>query len=238
MSINWGDYPVAKRVKYTSTIYNKKKPQLPPSNNPHEASLDSDNESDDGLSKLFKFPMPKNDDLICREGNHIYFWDDVSTENVLKFTKMLRKIDYQQQCALLKEEITEAKIYIHLNSPGGSLTDGFSMASSIKQCKSKTVGIVEGCVASAATLPLVVCDYRKMQRYSYLLIHQLRTQFWGTFNNLLDEAETCKDMMAILSDIYLTHTKVPRKTLECILKRELMWNSDVCLKYNIVNELC
>ena len=118
-----------------------------------------------------------------------------------------------------------------------SLTDGFSMASSIKRCRSQTIGIVEGCVASAATLPLVCCDYRQMQKYSYFLIHQLRTGFWGTFSNLLDESETCKDMMKMLTGIYLEHTQVPKKVLEGILKRELMWSSDTCMKYKIVDEL-
>lgn len=228
MTTSWGYYPVTKRAK----LLEKKEKVVKPQKND-----DDDDDDDGGLGSLFNIAMPKSDELVCREGNHIYFWDEVNTENVLKFTKMLRKADYQQQCAHLRGEISEPTIYIHLNSPGGSLTDGFSMASSVKRCRSRTVGIVEGCVASAATLPLVVCNYRQMQKYSYFLIHQLRTGFWGTFNNLLDETETCKDMMNILSGIYLEHTKVPKKTLESILKRELMWNSETCHKYNIVDEL-
>lgn len=227
MDLNWG-MPSAKRSK---------RGQEKTENKPKIVSDDDDEDGDGGLGGLFNLAMPKNDELICREGNHIYFWDEVTTENVLKFTKILRKVDYQQQCALLRNEITEANIYIHINSPGGSLTDGFSMASSVKRCHSQTIGIVEGCVASAATLPLVCCDYRQMQKYSYFLIHQLRTGFWGTFSNLLDESETCKNMMKMLSGIYLEHTQVPKKVLNSILKRELMWSSDICLKYNIVDEL-
>lgn len=228
MDLNWS-YHSAKRHKKGQEKHEKK----------HKVHTNDDDEEegDGGLGGLFNLAMPKNDELICREGNHIYFWDEVNTENVLKFTKMLRKVDYQQQCALLRNEITETQIYIHFNSPGGSLTDGFSMASSIKKCRCRTIGIVEGCVASAATLPLVCCDYRQMQKYSYFLIHQLRTGFWGTFSNLLDESETCKDMMKMLTSIYIEHTKVPKKVLESILKRELMWSSDVCFKYKIVDEL-
>jgi ATP-dependent protease ClpP protease subunit len=236
MSLNWGDYPVSKRAKYMHNNGKEKKEKKPEKLKPKPTD-DDDDDDDGGLGSLFNLAMPKSDELICREGNHIYFWDEVNTENVLKFTKMLRKVDYQQQCAVLKGDVDEARVYIHFNSPGGSLTDGFSMASSVKRCRSKTIGIVEGCVASATTLPLVVCNHRQMQRYSYFLIHQLRTGFWGTFSNLLDETETCKDMMNILSSIYLEHTKVPKKVLEGILKRELMWSSETCLKYNIVDEL-
>lgn len=229
MTKSWGGNPPLKRYKNNDTSPLKQK---------HDKRYNDDDEDDDGgLGNLFNLPMPKDDELICREGNNIYFWDEVNTENVLKFTKLLKKTDYLQQCALLKGEITEAVIYIHLNSPGGSLTDGFSMASSIKQCRSKTVGIVEGCVASAATLPLVVCNVRHMQQYSFLLIHQLRTGFWGTYENLLDEKETCKEMMKMLSNIYLENTKLTKTILNSILKRELMWSSTVCLKYNIVDKL-
>lgn len=231
MSLNWGNNRDAKRVKY---MHNSKEKQI---NIESIKSKNKEDDDDDSLGSLFNLEKLNSEGLISREGNHIYFWDEVNTENALKFTKMLRKVDYNQQCAVLKGEIDEAKIYIHFNSPGGSLTDGFSMASSVKNCRSKTIGIVEGCVASATTLPLVVCNYRQMQRYSYFLIHQLSTNFWGTFNNLLDETETCKDMMNVLSGIYLDHTKIPRKKLERILKSEIMLNSDMCLKYNIVDEL-
>lgn len=228
-NLTWGSIPSAKRTKYGKDEVEKSITK--------QKIKDDDDDEDGGLGGLFNLAMPKSDDLICREGNHLYFWDEVTTENVLKFTKMLRKVDYQQQCSLLKGEITEAVIYIHINSPGGSLTDGFSMASSVKRCRSNTVGIVEGCVASAATLPLVCCNVRQMQKYSYFLIHQLRTGFWGTYSTLLDETETCKDMMKMLTGIYLENTSVPKKVLENILKRELMWSSDTCLKYGVVDTL-
>jgi len=226
-NFNWSGNNNSKRVKYN-------KPSKP---SKVDIQNEDDDEGDGGLGGLFNFPMPSNDDLIYREGNHIYFWDEVNTKNVLKFIKMLRKADYLQQCETLKGNCNTPEIYIHFNSPGGSLTDGFCMASTIKKCKSKTIGIVEGCVASATTLPLVCCDYRQMQKYSYLLIHQLRTGFWGTYDNLLDESETCTDMMKMLTSIYLEHTTVPKKILQNILKRELMWSSNTCLKYGIVDEL-
>lgn len=229
MSLMWGEMP-SKRIKYLKKKKEKENEKY------KQIELDDDDD-DGGLGNLFNLPLPKNDELICRDGNHIYFWDEVNTHNVLKFTKMLRKIDYEQQCKLLKNEITEATIYLHFNSVGGSLLDGLSMACTVKKCKSKTIGITEGLVASATTLPFIVCDTRQMQQYSYLLIHQLKTGFWGTYSNLLDEAESCKDMMAMITKIYLEHSNIPKKNLECILKRELLLNPETCLKYNITDEL-
>lgn len=231
MSINWGK---KKRV-----YINNNEEENENSNKTKKVKHDTQKLEldDEELGNLLNLAMPKNEELIYKDGNHIYYWDEINTENVLKFTKLLRKVDYLQQCSYIKGDISEPKIYIHINSPGGSLLEGFSMASYIKGCKSKTIGIIEGCVASAATLPLVVCNHRQMQQYSYLLIHQLRTSFWGTFSNLLDETETCKDMMRMLTSIYLDNTKVPKNLLQSILKRELMWNSSTCYKYNIIDEI-
>jgi ATP-dependent protease ClpP protease subunit len=226
----WGGENPSKRVRYLGKKKEEKKIS-------HKDIQLDDDDDDGGLGNLFNLPLPKNDELICRDGNHIYFWDEVNGHNVLKFNKLLRKVDFEQQCKLLKEEITEPMIYLHFNSPGGNLLDGFSMASTIKKCKSTTIGIVEGIVASATTLPFIVCHKRKMQQYSYILIHQLKTGFWGTYNNLLDETESCKDMMNMISKIYLEHSKIPKKKLESILKRELLINPDFCIKYNIADEL-
>lgn len=196
-----------------------------------------DNMLDDILKGSSLFGLD-NDDTIFKRGNHIYFYDKVSTSNNLKFTKLIHDIDSKQQIQLLKGEITEPKIHIHINSYGGSLLDGFSMASTVIACKSKTIAYCEGMVASAATLPLVCCNERYIQKYCYILIHQLSSGFWGTYENFLDEQTNLDNLMKQLCDLYSEHTKVPKKHLKSILKHDLYWNAETCIKYNVVDGIC
>ena len=192
-----------------------------------------------GLEDLPIFGMGgNNNETIFKKGNHLYFYDDVTTLNNLKFTRLLRDLDREQQVQLLRGEITEPTIHIHINSPGGSLLDGFSMASSVLACKSKTVAYAEAIVASAATLPLVCCNERHIQKYCYVLIHQLSSGFWGTYENFLDEQTNLDNLMDQLCDLYHEHTKVPKKKLRGILKHDLYWNAETCIKYSVVDDMC
>lgn len=192
-----------------------------------------------GLEDLPIFGMGGNtNDSIFKKGNHIYFYDEVSILNNLKFTRLLNELDRQQQVQLHLGEITEPTIHIHINSPGGSLLDGFSMASSVLACKSKTISYAEAIVASAATLPLVCCNERNIQKYCYVLIHQLSSGFWGTYENFLDEQSNLDNLMDQLCELYHKHTKVPKKKLRDILKHDLYWNAETCIKYGVVDNMC
>ena len=60
-----------------------------------------------GLEDLPIFGMGgNNNETIFKKGNHLYFYDDVTTLNNLKFTRLLRDLDREQQVQLLHYEQT------------------------------------------------------------------------------------------------------------------------------------
>lgn len=198
--------------------------KIKPSSGPHSGS---------GLN-LFG----NNDDTVFKRDNHLYFYDDVTSETCLRFTTLLREIDQDQQVKVAKGDSDSGLIHIHINSYGGSLLDGFSMASSVKACRSRTVGYIEGVCASAVTLPLVCCDVRKMQQYCYFLMHQLSSAHWGTHESFKDEMANQDEFMRQIKVIYEKHTNVNTDKLDKILSRDLFWNSKKCKKYGIIDEVC
>ena len=179
-----------------------------------------------------------NDDSVFKRDNHLYFYDDVTSESCLRFTTLLREIDQDQQVKVAKGDIESGTIHIHINSYGGSLLDGFSMASSVKACRSQTVGYIEGVCASAVTLPLVCCDVRKMQQYCYFLMHQLSSAHWGTHESFKDEMTNQDEFMRQIKAIYEKHTTINPDKLDKILSRDLFWNAKKCKKYGIIDEVC
>ena len=44
-----------------------------------------------------------------------------------------------------------------------------------------------------------------------MLIHQVSTGVWGTYENLADEKESMDSLMEMLESIYLKHTNIKRK---------------------------
>lgn len=193
---------------------------------------------EDDTEMRHRFHDRFDNETISRNDNHLYFYDNVNTKNNLKFTTILREIDNEQQIKKTRGEIVNPTIHIHINSGGGSLLDGFSMASAVLSCKSHTIGYVEAMAASAATLPFVVCKERKMQQFCYILIHQLSSRSWGTYEHFNDEKKNLDNFMTQLNSLYLKYTKIPERKLKEILKHDLFWDIDTCKKYKIVDEVC
>jgi len=76
-----------------------------------------------------------------------------------------------------------------------------------------------------------------MHKHSQVLIHQLSTGFWGRFQDLLDEVQTCKKLMKVLQKMYNKHATIPEKVLNKLMKKEVYLSSKQCLKYNIIDEI-
>ena len=95
--------------------------------------------------------------------------------------------------------------------------------------------IIDGFVASAASLIALGGHEVWMQKHSMLLIHQLSTGFSGKYQEFKDENKNNKLVMKILKNIYLSKTKIPKKILKQYFSRDIHLDSETCLKYNIIN---
>jgi ATP-dependent protease ClpP protease subunit len=70
-----------------------------------------------------------------------------------------------------------------------------------------------------------------------MLIHQLSTNFWGTYSRFEDEKENLDLMMKTIKDVYKKYTKVPMKSLDEILKHDLLWDAKKCLDMGMIDEI-
>ena len=93
------------------------------------------------------------------------------------------------------------------------------------------------CAASAATIMSVVAEERFMHRHSFMLIHQLSSGMWGNYEALRDSMENCDTLMETIRSIYDKHANIPKKELNDILKRDLWFDAETCLKYGLVDHI-
>jgi len=133
--------------------------------------------------------------------------------------------------------ILPPSIKLFINSGGGSIVSGIASMDTILRTQVPVHTYVDGFSASAATFLTVVGEKRFMSRNSYMMIHQLSSNFWGTYSNFEDEKENLDLMMKTIKDIYKKYTKLPMKKLDEILKHDLMWDAQTCLKYGIIDEI-
>jgi ATP-dependent protease ClpP protease subunit len=196
----------------------------------------SDDDDEESILPFF------DDDKIYRQNNHIYYRDDVTTESISKLIKLIDEANDEFQDLEMKTKnvtITPDPLYIHITSHGGSLLAGFMGADAIENSKIPVHTIVDGYAMSAATFLSLAGEFKYMTRNSYMLIHQLSSQLWGTFDQTVNDHENNVELMNRIKQLYeeKTEGKLKGKSLDNILKHDRYWNFDTCFKYGLVDEV-
>ncbi len=180
----------------------------------------------------------KEDILVEIQDNKIYFYTDIEPKSILKLNKALRQLDAEhisnKQIRGLKEL---EPIYLYINSYGGDVFSGFSAMNTIEQCQSEIITVVDGMCASAATFLSVAGQQRWIQKDSYMLIHQMSTGLWGTYENFEDEKKNLDLLMARIRSVYIRYTQIPEKILYETLKHDFYFDAKTCLKYKLVDKI-
>tara|TARA_Y100000389_G_scaffold205144_1_gene264052 strand:- start:10379 stop:10981 length:603 start_codon:yes stop_codon:yes gene_type:complete len=183
---------------------------------------DSDSDSDD------------DDDETQIEivNNNIYFYGGIDEKSVLEFNSKLK----EKEIELLKlgiEQDFEPVINIFIQSSGGDVYAGMSAMDHIYSCRVHVNTIADGRVASAATFMLLGGHSRYILEHSYLLIHQIRTGFWGRWEDLKDEHKHCEEIMNSIKKVYKKNTRLTDSKLEELFKREIYFTAKETVDFGI-----
>ena len=133
---------------------------------------------------------------------------------------------------------TPKPIYLHITTNGGDLLAGFFGYDKIKNSKIPINTIIEGCVASAGSLLSMAGQTRYMTPSSHLLIHQLRTGMFGTYEELVDEKNNCHQFMSRLVSMYHSNcnNKMTKTKIKEFLKRDIFWTAKTAITNGLVDE--
>jgi ATP-dependent protease ClpP protease subunit len=169
--------------------------------------------------------------------NSINFYSDIATVTCAELNRILRELDIRMQHAkiTLHDPTYEPTIHLRINSYGGEIFAGLSTVDVIRSLKTKVYTYVEGSAASAATLISIAGAKRFIGKNSFMLIHQLSSICAGTFERLEDEQENNRRLMTLIKALYKEYTKIPMKELDAILKKDLWFDAQTCLKYGLVD---
>jgi ATP-dependent Clp endopeptidase proteolytic subunit ClpP len=178
-----------------------------------------------------------NDKHISVQDNKIYFYSGVNRNSCVELNKKIGEMESKSLTLSKTLGILPPSIKLFINSGGGSIVSGIASMDTIIRTEVPVHTYVDGFSASAATFLTVVGEKRFMSRNSYMLIHQLSSNFWGTYSNFEDEKKNLDLMMKTIKDVYKQYTKLPMKKLDEILKRDLLWDAQTCLDYGMIDEI-
>ncbi|AYV78935.1 MAG: Clp protease, partial [Edafosvirus sp.] len=196
---------------------------------------DEENEKEDDVENV--------EECIYDIDNHIYFRMEITSKSANHLAKLLisknREFELFKQQSQLVDNIIPKPIYLHISSEGGNILDSFLIVDVITRSKIPIHTVVEGKVASGASLISVVGKKRYMTPNAYILIHQMSDSIKGKYEYLIDEQKNNMNIMNKLKNIYLDNSqkKLSKKKLEDILKHEYLLDSDECLKLGLVDDI-
>ena len=152
----------------------------------------------------------------------------------MEFNTKLNRLDKKLYKKSFDINGYDPEIVIHIKSEGGDVFAGLSGMDHIKSCWCKVTTVADGLCASAATFLLMGGKYRMMRPSAYILIHQLSSEFWGKYEEMKDELKSCEKFMDIIKTIYKENTKIPKKQLKNMMKRDIYLTFQECMNYGIV----
>ena len=176
----------------------------------------------------------EDDSKVISVNNNIYFYCKVSRKTVLQLNTKLEEV----QQSILNKKISEYEINLYIQSGGGELFAGISSMNYIENMTVQVNTIIDGFVASAASLIVLGGHTVYMQKHATLLIHQMTTGFYGKFEEFMDEVHNSKKSMKMITDIYKEKTKIPHIKLEKLMKKDIYLNANECKQYNIIDFTC
>jgi ATP-dependent Clp endopeptidase proteolytic subunit ClpP len=179
----------------------------------------------------------KPEKFISVHENKIYYYSNVNRESAVELNKKIGEIESKSLTLSNNLDIDPPPIKIFINSGGGSITAGISSMDTILRAKVPVHTYVDGYCASAATFLSVVGTKRFISRNSYMLIHQLSSQFWGKYSELEDEKQNLDLMMDMIKNTYRDYTKVPTEQIDEILKHDLFWDAETCKTLGLIDEI-
>lgn len=122
---------------------------------------------------------------------HLYIFGDIVSDRWSE--DEVSAFSFQQELA----QVTADVIHVHIDSYGGSVSEGWAIYNSLKNHPARIVTHADGFVASAALYPFMAGDERIMSHVSALFFHQV---LMGCFGNA-DDLRAAADQAEKLNDI-------------------------------------
>lgn len=122
---------------------------------------------------------------------HLYIFGDIvadrwSEDEVSAFS-------FQSELAKLDADV----IHVHIDSYGGSVSEGWAIYNSLKNHSAKIITHADGFVASAALYPFMAGDERIMSNVSALFFHQVIMGCYGNADDLRAAADQAEKLNEI-----------------------------------------
>ena len=143
------------------------------------------------------------------------------------------------QLLVLDAEAPTEPIVVYINSPGGSVDDGFAIYDTMRTLQSEVVTVCLGLAASMAQF--VLCagtpGRRYAHRFSRVLMHQPHGQVQGTASDIGIQAEQFAYLRTTMAELTAKHTGQPLERIVADADRDLWLTAEEARAYGMVDHV-
>jgi ATP-dependent Clp endopeptidase proteolytic subunit ClpP len=128
-------------------------------------------------------------------------------------------------------------ITVKINSPGGSVFEGFAIYNELRQHNGKVTVEVMGIAASAAAYIAMAGDDIKMGLGSFIMVHNAWGGVVGNRNDLAEAIETLSKIDGAQMDIFEARTGLPRDEIETYMNAETFFTAKDAVAKGFADEV-
>jgi len=156
--------------------------------------------------------------------------DPVDHKLTAKVTAQLLFLDHQDQ---------EKPIRIFINSPGGSVYDGFAIYDMIRFVRPKVKITSSELSSSAATVIMLAADkeYRMAMPNARIMIHQPSMRFQGAAEDVRRTAEEVLKIKKKINEMYAEETGQTFEKVQEDTDRDYWMSPEEALEYGLISKI-
>ncbi len=220
------------------------KPSKKIKSKPKKISAKAEEEIEIPLESLLGNQGQESDEVEDYTINEYYLYNDISIKTVMGLIKFIKNAEKRWKNFLIEnsdimENAQPKPLKIYVNSNGGDVFAAIPLIDAMSNCSIPIHTYIEGIAASSASLISMAGHKRFITKNSFMLIHELRSGVEGTYSNITDELENCNKLMKVIREFYINKTqgKLNNDYLQEVLKRDLILDSEECIKLGLVDEV-
>lgn len=126
-------------------------------------------------------------------------------------------------------------VHLRINSPGGDVFEGRTMATALRQLKAKTIAHIDGHAASAATYIALACDEVLMAPGAFFMIHKAWTCACGNSTDFVQTVNLLNKVDESIVADYVAKTGASAGDIEKWMAAETWFTADEALEHKFID---
>lgn len=158
----------------------------------------------------------------------IYVYDVISSEWGVSALSVIEAI----------AQAGDAKtLTVRVNSPGGDVFESKGIIAAIQGFKGKTVAIIDGLCASAATSIAIACNEVEMAAGGLWMVHNASCMAWGDKTTMRATADLLQKVESTIISGYVEKTGQDAEAIAALMDAETWMTSDEALAHGFIDRI-